>query len=70
MSYLKYAAKAVYAAVIAGLTGAIAAAPDGYTGVEWLTIALGVVVAFGGTYGLTNGPAPIKADDAGQDSGD
>lgn len=48
--------KAIYAGTVAGLTGLGVALPDGVTAQEWVGIALGIIVAYGGTYGLTNAP--------------
>lgn len=56
------AAKAVYAAAIAGL-GALAAVLVGdasfgaVTAGQWVTIVLAALVAGGGVYGITNRPA-------------
>lgn len=47
--------KAIYAGIVAALTGGITALQsDGITATEWLTIALATVVAYGGVYGLAN----------------
>ncbi len=54
------ATKAIYSAVVTGLTGlvAIMVEPEASLGAitqgQWLVIALAVVVAGGGVYGLTN----------------
>lgn len=58
MEYAKWAAKAIFASVVAGIGTAIVAAPDGFTLVEWLTIASSALVAGGGVFGITNGPDP------------
>ena len=52
-------AKAIYAAVTAGISGLILVTINGegfvaVTTNQWLVIALSVVVAGGGVYGLTN----------------
>lgn len=55
------AAKAIYAALVAGL-GALAAVLVGdlsfgaVTAGQWVTIALAALVAGGGVYGITNRP--------------
>lgn len=65
MNFLKGAAKAFYAGIVAGLTAAIANASNGYTLEEWLGTALAVVTGFGGVYWITNSgplapPGPEK----------
>lgn len=55
-------AKAIYAAVIAGL-GSLAAVLVGDVGIgdltagQWVTVVLAALVAGGGVYGLRNAPA-------------
>ena len=54
-------AKAVYAALVAFLSGLVTvlvgdAGLDDLTAGQWVTIALAVVIAFGGTYGIANKP--------------
>ena len=51
------ARKAIVAGVVAGLGAAIAAADNGITLVEGLTIASTAVGAFQATYWITNAPA-------------
>lgn len=59
MQYVKKAAKAFYAALVAGL-GALATTLTGeqnlgdLTTLQWVIIAGVVVGAFGGVYGITN----------------
>jgi len=61
-SFVKKAAKAILAAVIAAL-GSLATVMVGDTGFgdltagQWVTITLAVTVAFGGVYGVRNNPA-------------
>ncbi len=54
-------AKAIYAGLVAGISGLILVTIDaGFSGVstnQWLVIGLSVVVAGGGVYGLTNKPS-------------
>ena len=63
MDWVRYAAKALYAAAVAFLT-AVAAILVGDVGFgditsgQWVAIALGVVIALGGTFKLTNGDKP------------
>ena len=58
-SFMKQAAKAILAAVIAAL-GSLATVMVGNAGFgdltagQWVTIALAVTVAFGGVYGIRN----------------
>jgi len=58
-SFMKKAAKAILAAVIAAL-GSLATVMVGSAGFgdltagQWVTIALAVTVAFGGVYGIRN----------------
>ena len=59
MKFIATAAKAVFAAVVAALSGLVTVlvGDTGFTGItagQWTTIALATVVAFGGVYGLTN----------------
>lgn len=55
------AAKAIYAAAVAFISGLILVTMDGsfeaVTTNQWLVIGLSVVVAGGGVYGLSNKPA-------------
>lgn len=52
--------KAIYAAIVAGVSTSIPLVSDGNLSlVEALGILLAVVVAFGGTYGITN---PLRVD--------
>lgn len=61
-SFMRQAAKAILAAVIAAL-GSLATVMVGDTGFgdlsagQWVTIALAVSVAFGGVYGIKNSTA-------------
>jgi hypothetical protein len=52
------ATKAIYAALMAGISGLILVTIDnpidGITQNQWLVIALSVIVAGGGVYGLSN----------------
>lgn len=59
MSFLSTALKAIYAAIVAALSGLVTvlvgdAGFSDLTAGQWVTIALATVIAFGGTYGLTN----------------
>jgi hypothetical protein len=60
--FIKKAAKAILAAVIAAL-GSLATVMVGDTGFgdltagQWVTIALAVTIAFGGVYGIKNSTA-------------
>lgn len=59
MKFVGSALKAFYAAVIAGLSGLVTVlvGDTGFTDLsagQWVTIALAALIAFGGTYGLTN----------------
>ena len=64
---LAVAAKALYAAVVAGL-GSLLAVVTGHTSLsqvtasQWIVVALAAIVAGGGVYGIPNGkgssPAP------------
>lgn len=58
------ASKAFVAALLAALTAAIVAAPNGFTISEILTIAVALVLTFQGTYWTTNvkGPAAYDGD--------
>lgn len=57
--WVKYAAKATYAAISTFLMELIVALTDGsVTQTEWLVIALGVVVVTGGVFGLSNESKP------------
>ena len=62
MNYLKQAAKAIYAAAVAGL-GALGAVLVGdlslsaVTAGQWVVIATAALLAFGGTYKITNRPS-------------
>ena len=63
MDWVKYVAKALYAGAVAFLTGVIAVlAGDLGLGdlstVQWFVIVLGVVVAVGGVFKLSNGDKP------------
>ena len=54
------AAKAIYSAVIAALSGLVTVLVGdiGFTDLtagQWVTIVLAALIAFGGTYGITNG---------------
>ena len=51
--------KAIYAGLVALLgTLGVAVAEGGISTQEWVTIALATVLAFGGTYGLSNPQVP------------
>jgi hypothetical protein len=59
--------KALYAAVIAALSGLLSALGNQttfthITATQWLTVALAAVLAFGGVFGLASwsGPGPAK----------
>lgn len=59
---MSVAAKAIYAAVVAALSGLVTvlvgdASFSSLTAGQWITIALAALIAFGGTYGITNKPA-------------
>lgn len=54
------AAKAIYAAIVAALSGLVTVlvgdtAFADLTAGQWVTIVLAALIAFGGTYGITNG---------------
>lgn len=63
MGYVGYAAKAVFAGVLAFL-GSIATVLVGDAGFsdvtdgQWVTAAVAALVAFGAVFGVTNGPKP------------
>jgi hypothetical protein len=63
MDYLKYAAKAVVAALIAGL-GSLITVLVGDVGFgdvtdgQWVAVVLSAIVAAGAVFGITNGPKP------------
>ena len=54
--------KAFVAALLAALTAAIVAAPNGFTISEILTIAVALVLTFQGTYWTTNTKNPAAYD--------
>lgn len=59
MTFLGTALKAFYAALVAALSGLVTVLVGdvGFTDLsagQWVTIALAALIAFGGTYGLTN----------------
>lgn len=59
MTFIPTALKAFYAAVVAALSGLVTVlvGDTGFTAItagQWVTLALAALVAFGGTYGLTN----------------
>ena len=56
------ASKAFVAALLAALTAAIVAAPNGFTVSEILTIAVALVLTFQGTYWTTNVKGPAAYD--------
>lgn len=58
MDYAKWAAKAIFAGAVAGVTAAAGVIDGGITAAEWLFIAGAALVAAGGTFGITNGPDP------------
>lgn len=47
-------AKAIVAAVIAGLTALQASLPEGVDLSEWLTVAIATLVAYGAVFGVRN----------------
>ena len=59
MSFIGTALKAFYAAIVAALSGLVTVLVGdvGFADLsagQWVTIALAAIIAFGGTYGLTN----------------
>lgn len=65
MKYASYAAKAVVAAVVAGLSSLGAVLVDGHTigsvtAAQWVVVATAVVTAGYGVFQTANGPAPVK----------
>lgn len=59
MKFVATALKAFYAALVAALSGLVTVLVGdvGFTDLsagQWVTIALAALIAFGGTYGLTN----------------
>ncbi len=59
MKFVKQAAKAVFAALVAGIGSLIAALTTGQSLTDldaktWLTVALATLLAGGGTYGIRN----------------
>lgn len=66
MNYLAYAVKAVYAGsvVFLGSVGAILVGDVGFaeiTAGQWVMIALAVLVAVGGVFGLQKAPSNISS---------
>ena len=65
MNYLTYAAKAIYAGAVVflGSVGAILVGDVGFDAItsgQWVTIALAVLVAVGGVFGLQAAPASVS----------
>jgi len=65
MSWVRYAAKAVYAGAVTflgALLAALQASPDVGFGdlpaAAWITIILATIIAVGGVFGLQNDPKP------------
>jgi hypothetical protein len=61
MSILAQAAKAVYAAIVAAVSGLVTVLVGSVgfsdlTAGQWLTIALAALIAGGGVYGIRNAP--------------
>ena len=56
-----YYIKSIYAGTVAFLSslGAVLVGDGGVTSAQWVTIALGVVIASGGVYGLQRAPATV-----------
>lgn len=63
MEWISYAAKAVFAGLVAFLGGLAAilvgdASLADVTVAQWITVALSTLLAVGGVFGLTNGAKP------------
>jgi len=61
MATLAHVRKALTGALAGAVAAIAAAAPDGVTGTEWLTIAIAAVVAGYAVWQIPNAPAPISS---------